>query len=646
MKRDKRMYGAVWLLFIISVVVRGLILSGPHVMSTYYDELLYWGIAKTFWTEPAFTLFHTPIGFSKFVYSMVLSPLFLIKDSAVRAASAGWLNTVLISFSVFPAYRLARKITSSRKIQLISLLLFLVSPIMNYANKYAPECMYLPLSLYLVLDYYTLLERSSTGEAKGQGRLLLQAALLGVLAYISYVEKEASSAFIAAFLILVVVKTIKTARAKDEKWKTFLLIFAVHTGAIVICHLGLTLLFPLQFSYSDQTSWNNIRTMYRVEYLIHSVVSNGLYINVAFFGLPALCWLLRKKDQEEEGERDFFFFLYTAFGLTLFFISYSISLPEELGRVNQRLHTRYYIPFLLPFFALALEKIRTCGQKSDAWMVKTVLVIGVASVLLLTPNRYVSAYDSFDTWHIQDANTFFDDLHKEEIPAEDQGIIITVKKFLQDQTAGSKEITYNHGLIFVLCLFTLFTAIVAWLLKKHQKMAVGILLGVILLIEGYNNYVSVQRIAKYGTISETEARAYAQLDQDVSEIVGDKNLLVINNEKLENQKRKSETFLSMDYYSALTSGINKVMASNGFIKLQEAEIPISMTMFTQQSKYPKGTTFDYVLCTKDVKFSEDTVIQVFYSEGTGYYLYQVVDPEYLDVDYLKGLYEESSGAVE
>ena len=155
---------AVFLLFVLSVVIHGLILPGPHALTTSYDEMLYWGLAKMFWIKP-FTLYHVPVLFSKFIYSLVLSPLFLIKNPILRSEVAIWLNTVMMSFSVFPAYRLVKKLSASPKVQPVSLALFMCSPIMNYSEKYVPECLYLPLSLYLVLGYYSLYQHINDPEA-------------------------------------------------------------------------------------------------------------------------------------------------------------------------------------------------------------------------------------------------------------------------------------------------------------------------------------------------------------------------------------------------------------------------------------------------------------------------------------------------
>ena len=637
------MWAAVYMLFAISVVIRGLILPSPHILNTYYDELLYWGVAKTFWTQPAFTIYHVPVEFSKFLYSMVLSPLFLIKDAAARLTTMGWLNGVMISCSVFPAYRLVRKLSSSRAVQLASLVLLVASPVMNYAEKFAPESLYLPLSLYLILGYYALYQRIVTLESYPMRKLCVTALLLGIFAYLIYLEKEAASAFFGAFLVWTVIAAAKGFRRKDGVWKWYLAAAGAHAAAIAVCHLLISLILGLKFSYSDQVGLSLVGSMYRIEFLIHCLISNGLYICVALFGIPVLYWQIKRNRKGRLADEDtvhynWIVFFFVAFALTWFFISYSISLPEDFGKAKIRLHTRYYIPFIAPFFALVLEEMRRFPQKGGRVGVAGVLIVGIACVLLLNPNRYVSAYDSFDTWHIQNANSYFDDLTDDV--KNDEEDAAPLKAFFADQTGGSKEISYNHGLLFSMAAFTAAMVLIVWLTSRNKRAALALFFCAVLVIECYNNVITVKKVGRFCIVTNAEAQAYAQLDRDVQEIVGDENLLIVSTEKLEDEKRTIEAFFSFDWYSALTSGLNKVMGPDGVIELNETQIPVSMTQFTSTKSYPKGTNFAYVLCTKDIRFSEDSVEQVLYSEGTGYYLYRLIDPSMLDVDYLKDYYEE------
>ncbi len=640
-----RMWAAVCLLFGLSVLIRGLILPGPHVLNTYYDELLYWGIAKTFWTAPAFTLYHLPVEFSKFIYAMVLSPLFLVKDAVLRAELAGWLNTIMISFSVFPAYRLARKLTASEGIQLLCLALFMCSPIMNYGEKYAPECLYLPMSLYLMLGYHALFQRIGEPERSPMGVLCGRAALLGVFAHVCYLEKEAAAAFTGAFLIWTLITAVKG--LKRGNGRRYLAAAGAHAGAFAVCYLAVKLILGVQFSYSGQVGLSNVDSMYKIEYLMRCVISNGLYICVALFGLPALYWQIRKNRQarlaeEDAVHRDWMVAFFIAFGLTLFFISYGISVSEELGNVKMRLHTRYIIPFLLPFLALVLEEMRKSPKRTGRAGVAVVLAVGVACVLLLSPNRYVSAYDSYDTWHLQDAYTYFDDLSKEtgSGQAEETSLQTGLRSFFAKQTDGSKEISYNHGLLISLSVFTLLTVLIVLLTGRRKKAAIALFCCLILAVEGYNNVVSVKRISTFGSIPESEARAYAQLDRDVGELTKDGNLLIISTEKLEAKKRKIETFFAFDWYSVLTKDLKRLIGPNGVIDVCGVEMPVSLKQFASGSKYPKGTAFDYVLCTDDIRFNARCVEQLLYSRETGYTLYRVIDPTVLDVDYVKDVYEE------
>ncbi|MBR0228219.1 MAG: hypothetical protein IJQ62_07715 [Clostridia bacterium] len=637
----------VFLLFVLSAVIHGLIMPGPHVVNIYYDEALSWGLAKSFWKEP-FTVYHMPVEYSKFVYAMALSPLYLIGDPILRSELAMWLNAVMISFAVFPAYGLVKKISASPKVRLASLVLFMCSPIMNYSEKYVPECLYLPMILYLMLGYYTLYQHVGD-PACSLRKLNVCAVLLGVFAYAVYLEREATLAFFGGFLIWSLIAAAKCRRRKDERWKRYLSAALLHLIAAGACHWLTTKLLGLGFSYSEQFMLDNINSMYKIEYLIHCLIANGLYLCAAFFGLPVLYWQLKRNRRgrlAEEGaaHRDWVVFLSAAFFLTLAFLSFSVSVKEELGNVNMRWYTRYFIPFLFPLFALVLEEIRKAPQRARRAGMLGVLIVGAACLLLLAPNRYVSDFDSLDTWHIQELNKVFDDMAPETEETEADGEEeasdgkTPLELFFADQTDGSKEIVYNHGLVFSMLAFTLWMILIVWLAGRRKKAAFAVLCMAALAVEGYNNVMTVQRFKIFGDIPAEEARAYAQLDRDVIEVAGDENILLIHTAR-DMRKRKTDTFFSFDFYSVLTKDLKAAMGENGVIDLKSTSLRVSMDQFTGEGKYPAGTLFPYVLCGEEIIFNEDSMEQVLYSEETNYYLYKVLDPAILDVD-LIFFYEE------
>lgn len=638
-------YSMVCLLFFMSVLIRGFTLNGPHLVTTYYDELLYWGLAKTFWTEPVFSLYHMPLQFSKFIYALVLSPLFLIKNPVLRSELAIWLNTIFMSFSVFPAYRLVKKITSSWKVQCASLVLFVCSPVMYYSKLYAPETLFLPLSLYLILGYYSLYQSISISEKCHLGKLITQSVILAMFTYITYLEKETASAFPCAFCCICFVATIKDFKHKGNSWHRFFLASLIHACVAVGCHILMKLVLGIQFSYSSQLGISNIDSMYKIEFFIHCVISNGLYVCAAFFGLPIIYWQLKKNHRNHSTDQKTAFdkwlcFLFVSFILILLFHSFSISLKEELGNTRMRLHTRYYITFLLPIVALTLEEIRKTLPQKNSVKLTGILVFGSACILLLSPNRYVAAYDSYDTWHFQDLNSFFDLINSE---ASNSGNTVALKpliRFFANQTDGSKETVINHGVFFSMLSLTISMISIVLLIRRYKKIAFALLCTLVLVVEGYNNVITLEHISKFGQISQDEAKAYAQINDAIMEQVGSENILIINNSKLEAKKRKADTFFSFDWYSVLASDIKTVLGPDGVIELTTTQLPVSLKQFASDRQYPQGIYFPYVLCSNDVQFNEKSVELLLYDSKTGYYLYRIINPAVLDFDYVKGYYSD------
>ena len=622
------MMSAVALMFVASTLFHGVMLSGPHQLTIYYDELLYWRMAQTFNTAPL-TVYHVPVDFSKFLYSLLLSPLFRLEDPVLRTVLAGWINAALISSSVFPAYRIVRKITPSTRVQLAAMLLFTFSPMMNYSEKYIAECLFLPMGLYLILGCFRLFEKAA-GQDCSESRLFMLSALLGLYAYLTYLAKESALAIAACFIVW---SLISAARQSDQpRYAARRLFLALgHALGLLVPFALQTVLFRGAYSYSAQVGIENIGTWEKVLFFFKCLTQNGLYTVITGFGLPVLFWQLRynrerKLSDEPEAFRDFVFFLFLSFIVIQLGTAYAINVKEDLGKeAGIRLHTRYVIPYLPVFLAMGLEEIRLTPHGTRRRNVAMVSVVGAASLLVLNKIRYASTFDSVDSWHIRN--------------------LADVTK-----TSSLTNLPVNDGILVVILLFTLWMLLVVFLSRRSRIAAFSVFCVVALGIQVYNNYDTLDRNSKNTMPNESQITGFAELDKAILEQVGeDENLLVISAEKLEGRKRRLETFLSRDFHMvnlndliALKGSDNEKLLeqTDGVLDLNETQLPVMLTTFTSVRYYPEGTTFRYVLCCSVsgddgyVAFNPDSVEKVRTFSGTGYTLYRLTDPSRLEFEQL------------
>lgn len=656
---ERSMKIIVLVIFAVSSLIHGLIMAGPHQLTIYHDELLYWRLAESF-TEQPFTIYHVPVYFSKFLYSLVLAPLFLIKDPALRAVLAGWMNALMVSCSVFPAYRIARKITPSRTIQLVSVLLFMASPMMNYCEKYIAESLFLPMGMYLVLGYLWLFEKIEDLQSAGSLKLLLYSALLGFYAYLTYLAKESVLAFAGCFIVWTLITMVK---CKEGTGTRRLIAAAGHAAALILC-IGLqTLLISGENSYSSQIGIENINTLEKIGFYFRCLAQNGLYTVITGFGLPVLYWQLRfnrrsKLSYEPSARRNWIIFLFISFILIQLGTAFSINVREDLGKAaGIRLHTRYVIPFFLPFLVLTLEQIRLTPPSAHRRNIAMILVVGIASLLILTPIRYASTFDSVDSWHIRNladaTGPFAPPIEKQETDKQEDA---DASETEGEQAPGFFEVVRNYlcakniGIVLIVFAFTGLMIGLVFMSKQSRVAAMLILCGVMLSVQLYNNIDTLTRNSQNGLPTEKQIAGFTAIDEAVRDVVHGENLLVISNDKLEGRKRRLETFLSCDFHLVQISDLKRLKgesgknlkASKGVICLDEdgEALPVMLKSFTNATAYPKGTRFAYVLCCSVpdddsyVAFNPATVQKIQTFDSTGYTLYRLVDPSRLDFDTL------------
>ena len=99
----------VILLFIGSTIMRGILSDFPKALRIYPDELRYVSIANSLMHGQGLQIHNMNSDFQKILYSICIMPAFLAKSSAMQIRIIGYINSIIVSSSVFPVYLLCRK---------------------------------------------------------------------------------------------------------------------------------------------------------------------------------------------------------------------------------------------------------------------------------------------------------------------------------------------------------------------------------------------------------------------------------------------------------------------------------------------------------------------------------------------------------
>lgn len=103
------------ILFILSLLIHGIISVYMGEYAVFYDELQHNNLAKAIASGDFFEFRGASINFFEILYSVVISPVYMIFDNTAYAHTIIiWVNAFLISSAIFPIYLMSSKLLKSR----------------------------------------------------------------------------------------------------------------------------------------------------------------------------------------------------------------------------------------------------------------------------------------------------------------------------------------------------------------------------------------------------------------------------------------------------------------------------------------------------------------------------------------------------
>ena len=598
----------IWItvgLFFASCLWRGL--SGWYTRrtSTYYDEMVYWSLARSLFHGQGLSLYELPAYYDKFIYSLVISPLFFIANSATRMKALVFLNSVLISSSLFPAYFLSRRMTESGRIRILSLILFCLWPDLFYAHTGAmAENLYLPLSLWLILLHADLLK---TDKAPGKSIPWGLSFLTGFLTYVTYMVKAGASGFAAAFFLMMVCRIIRPGKRNR---KAFIWTLVAYLLPLLIGEFLCRLLMGNQSAYDSKMRFWQIASLYRAEYFVYALIIYVLFLAVSWFFFPIfLPWgveNLRKNGSRSASVLSFVLFslLFTLLGTV-----FTITMREDVGSILPRIHTRYFIPFSFPLILGVMEWMsHEMNSRSRTAIIAGMLFFAVPFLFLprIVP---VSGVDSLVLYPFRFQGTF------------DAAL-----------TEGSEELRIHQYTLLVRGIYIVFGAVVNTLVCcRKRKAAIGLFCAFVVTVSLFNSWTVVGEMRGGHQIPLNQAVACAEMDQDIADVTGDEALLVIVPDDTGTDMKILDSYLSMSFSMTTSESLSTVLNEDHEVDLLSVPLPAGMKAFLREETY-RGRDFSYILCPDSFSLGKEAADLVRTYEDAGFNLYKLRKSSFISID--------------
>ncbi|MBR1614553.1 MAG: hypothetical protein IJ673_03640, partial [Treponema sp.] len=204
-QREKIFLLAIVLAFIL---IRFFCANFTKVITTYPDELRYYDIARSLFQGGGISYRNIPFDFQKIAYSLIIAPLFFIKNIFLRNSCIALLNAVLMTLSVIPIFNLSKKLNVASAYRWLILFIALLRPDMTaFPMIFSSENLY-----WILFSVFRNLWLESI-ESGG----LLKSALAGLVCYFCYLCKEISLALLLSYIAFEFFEQLLFERRIDKK---------------------------------------------------------------------------------------------------------------------------------------------------------------------------------------------------------------------------------------------------------------------------------------------------------------------------------------------------------------------------------------------------------------------------------------------
>jgi len=474
----------IWLvtiaLFLLSFIIRLYysFWTGPMVQAAYPDETRFFDIARSLAGEGQIFVRGIPADFQKILYSIIIAPSFILTgDQLTQMNIIRVINCLTISSVVFPVTLLAKKLSSSKTVILIVLLVTITLPDMAYSASFLSEVLYMPLVIWLFYFVYIALAEQT------KPKRMFYFGILGFLTYLVYLTKEIGAAFIIAAIILLVIDTIQVRQRIVQNLLSALSLSIAFFAVFFV--MKLTLFQDMGNTYAlsninvnDQISLSALSSPDVFFYLVYSSIALFIAGILSFYTAPVFFTLYGYGSMNEENKK---IYLFTCFSLLIMIgaIAYTISIREDLGESVPRLHMRYIMPLVIPVMIQCLDllfsgKLFKRNALTAAYPI--ILTLSCIAIIILIP-------------HVPEPGYLLDHY------------TLKITYHLESMIISIGPVTINIAFVLFKLLLVALTVYGSLFIirKKQLKPVIVILLCVIFIINAYDNFMSYTSIRRLKT---------------------------------------------------------------------------------------------------------------------------------------------------
>jgi len=356
---------------------------GPILLLHQPDEFRYFHLAKSIAQGGPLLIQGEPAQFQKILYSLIISPAFLLaRDPVAQVKLIEVINCLAMASMVFPMALLARKLSKKPAVLLLTQGFACLLPDFIFTNSFMCEPLYWPLCIWVFFFFHCAMAEQA------QRRRLLLFALLGFFTWLAYLTKEVGAAFLIAAAAMLIYEGLREKRLKQNALALAVNLFAFFLPLIIVQQA----LFPgVANSYSinnshadyDHLGLSVLREPGTLAYMIYSAAVVFVAAVVSFYILPVLLPLFDFRRLGREKQRMALFAM-ASLAVTAGAMAFTIREPWWWGDLRVRLFLRLLAPLVIPLVILCFDLLLSREKKNKKSRARLSALVFTAALSAIT----------------------------------------------------------------------------------------------------------------------------------------------------------------------------------------------------------------------------------------------------------------------
>lgn len=358
--KEKIPWKALTFIFLISVIFRGILASNIGEYAVFYDELAHSRIAYSIASGKGIFLRGTLYDFTEILYSLVISPAFLLAKNTEGAHQIIlWMNAVMMSSAIYPIYMLAQKyLKKPLYIWMVTIYGILIGE-MAYTYSVIQENLNYPLMMWF---FFLFSEIVIDRECSSKGL-----CVLGASAFLLTTCKQMNLMIPIAVVLFFLIQSITCREKRGQIFKNMCLFSVVFLTSKFAYFLVMKIV--LGNAVVTNSALTNLRILFDPAIVKQLVYPATVYLFFTFLAtgiFPLIVLIANFRNMDVKTHKMFIFVLCDVF-TAIATICILIVPNENLGNVEIRYHLRYYFYIFIVIailFLMFCEKIETTHYHS------------------------------------------------------------------------------------------------------------------------------------------------------------------------------------------------------------------------------------------------------------------------------------------